>query len=151
MTEKGKNTTACILMKVLKIVDHSHPNYTVGLFQVVLRKTNGWEHVGLSMLTLPRKCLMALTSEERRPSSLLVSTTSGNLTFLTSSYWHSSITLHLCSAPVYLFRHLKMSIVTALTLLSAYRLGFSQLISLRSEDASVKWSITRPKTVSARI
>lgn len=40
-----KNTTAHILMKVLKIIYHSHSNYTVGIFQVVLRKTNGWWQV----------------------------------------------------------------------------------------------------------
>lgn len=147
-----KNTTAHILMKVLKIIYHSHSNYTVGIFQVVLRKTNGWWQVlGCPCWPCP-KMPHGTHFWGKRPFSLLVSSTLGNdVTFLTSSYWRSSVTLHLCSVPVYLFRHLKISIFPTLTLLSSYQLGFSQLISLRSEDALVKWSITMSKSVSANI
>lgn len=81
--DRWKNTTTHTLMKALRIIYHSHPNYTVWLFQVILRKTNGeWNVVGCPCWPCPWEHLAVLPSETwSRPPLLAPRTSSINCDF----------------------------------------------------------------------
>lgn len=116
----------CILMKTWKIIYHSHPNCTVWFLQIILIKTKGWWAVMVS--TVPWRGL---------PSKKLEETLAFLYPLPQKWLWHFSphlidlrppfllcVTCYWFSTPVYLFRHLKISIWAAWCPFSSLNLVF---------------------------
>lgn len=153
----GKNTTAHILMKALKIVYHSHLNYAVCLLQVFLIKTNRRQNVlGHPCWHCPWKRLWCLLLRSGATSHLSVPPRPEmTMTFLTSAFLSISLSSASNASCMHSFClliqvYLQISMFTALRLLSSLQCGFSQLISLRSA-VLVKRSITVSKTIVASV